>query len=244
MTLSRRTALLAGLSGLVVPALNRDAGAQDAWYPIAGPDGREVQNFRVPVELQTEIMALDNAEQHGIVEIMALDNAVLLGAREADLTLIEVYYSNCSFCRRAAMDVKRITERDRDLAVSLVNAPSLGLPSVQAARVEYAVKQLGGEEKARAFHAASMATRGVFEGRRALALAADLGLDRSQVEEVADRPETGRVIADAVRLANATNLAATPSWLIAGTAVIGWPGRPTMERIVAAVRDCDKPVCA
>lgn len=230
MTLSRRTALLAGLSGLVVPAFNRGAGAQDAWYPIAGPDGREVQNFRVPVELQTEIMALDNA--------------VLLGAREADLTLIEVYDSNCSFCRRAAMDVKRMTERDRDLAVSLVNAPSLGLPSVQAARVEYAVKQLGGEEKARAFHAASMATRGVFDGRRALALAADLGLDRSQVEEVADRPETGRVIADAVRLANATNLAATPSWLIAGTAVIGWPGRPTMERIVAAVRDCDKPVCA
>jgi len=169
---------------------------------------------------------------------------VLLGAREADLTLIEVYDSNCSFCRRAAMDVKRMTERDRDLAVSLVNAPSLGLPSVQAARVEYAVKQLGGEDKARAFHAASMAMRGVFDGRRALALAADLGLDRGQVEEVADRPETGRVIADAVRLANATNLAATPSWLIAGTAVIGWPGRPTMERIVAAVRDCDKPVCA
>ncbi len=230
MTLSRRLALLAGLATVSAPATWQRAAAQDAWYSIAGPDGREVQNFRVPVELQTEIMALDNA--------------VLLGARDADVTLIEVYDSNCSFCRRAANDVKRMTERDGELAVSLVNAPSLGLPSVQAARVEYAVKQLGGEDKARAFHAGSMAMRGVFDGLRALALAADLGLDRKAVEEVADRPETGQVIADAVRLANATNLAATPSWLIAGTAVIGWPGRPTMERIVAAVRDCDKPVCA
>lgn len=229
MSLSRRSALFAGMAGLAVPALPGRAMAQGAWYPIAGADGREVQNFRVPVELQTEIMALDNA--------------VLLGARDADITLIEVYDSNCSFCRRAAGDVKRMTERDRELAVSLVNAPSLGLPSVQAARVEYAVKQLGGEDRARAFHAASMAMRGVFDGLRALALAADLGLDRKAVEEVADRPETGQVVADAVRLANATNLAATPSWLVAGTAVIGWPGRPTMERIVAAVRDCDKPVC-
>jgi protein-disulfide isomerase len=229
MSLSRRSALFAGMACLAVSARASRGFAQGAWYPIAGTDGREVQNFRVPVELQTEIMALDNA--------------VLLGARDADLTLIEVYDSNCSFCRRAASDVKRMTERDRELAVSLVNAPSLGLPSVQAARVEYAVKQLGGEDQARAFHAASMAMRGVFDGLRALTLAADLGLDRKAVEEVADRPETGQVIADAVRLANATNLAATPSWLIAGTAVIGWPGRPTMERIVAAVRDCDKPVC-
>jgi len=225
MFLTRRRAVLAGLAALTGPL-----AAEEGWYPLKDGAGRDIQNFRVPVELQGEIMALDNA--------------FTLGSADADVTLIEVYDSNCSFCRRAAGDVKAMTVADSDLAVSLINAPSLGLPSVQAARVEYAVKQLGGDAKVREFHARSMAVRGVFDGIRALDLASDLGLDRKAVEEAADRPEVGQTIAQAVRLANATNLAATPSWLIAGTAVIGWPGRAVMERIVAAVRDCDKPVCS
>jgi protein-disulfide isomerase len=229
MDLTRRSAalggvvLLAGLSGA------GQLGAQEGWYPLKDEAGRPIQNFRVPIELQTEIMALENA--------------VTFGARQADLTLIEVFDSNCPYCRTAVDDVKRMIARDRELAVTVINAPSLGLPSVLAARVEYAVKILGGTDKARAYHEASMRTRGVLDGRRALELAADMGLDRVKVEEIADRTETGQVVARAVRLANASNLAATPSWLIAGTAVIGWPGRPVMERIVAAVRDCDKPVC-
>lgn len=229
MDLTRRSAalggvvLLAGLSGA------EQLGAQEGWYPLKDEAGRPIQNFRVPIELQTEIMALENA--------------VTFGARQADLTLIEVFDSNCPYCRTAVDDVKRMIARDRELAVTVINAPSLGLPSVLAARVEYAVKILGGTDKARAYHEASMRTRGVLDGRRALELAADMGLDRVKVEEIADRTETGQVVARAVRLANASNLAATPSWLVAGTAVIGWPGRPVMERIVAAVRDCDKPVC-
>lgn len=225
MAVSRRFLLVAGLAALPAPL-----AAEGGWYPLKDAAGRDIQNFRVPVELQGDIMALGNA--------------FTLGSADADVTLIEVYDSNCSFCRRAAADVKAMTAADSDLAVSLINAPSLGLPSVQAARVEFAVKQIGGEAKVREFHARSMAARGVFDGLRALQLAADLGLDRKAVEEVADRPETGQVIVQAVRLANATNLAATPSWLVAGTAVIGWPGRAIMERIVASVRDCDKPVCS
>lgn len=225
MAVSRRFLLVAGLAALPAPL-----AAEGGWYPLKDAAGRDIQNFRVPVELQGDIMALGNA--------------FTLGSADADVTLIEVYDSNCSFCRRAAADVKAMTAADSDLAVSLINAPSLGLPSVQAARVEFAVKQIGGEAKVREFHARSMASRGVFDGLRALQLAADLGLDRKAVEEVADRPETGQVIVQAVRLANATNLAATPSWLVAGTAVIGWPGRAIMERIVASVRDCDKPVCS
>ncbi len=229
MALTRRSAALGGLVALAGIARPGPLTAQEGWYPLKDEAGRPIQNFRVPIELQTEIMALDNA--------------VTFGARQPDLTLIEVIDSNCSYCRAAVGDVKRMVAQDRELAVTVINAPSLGLPSVLAARVEYAVKLLGGAEKARSFHEASMKARGVFDGRRALELATDLGLDRKKVEDLADRRETGQVVAQAVRLANASNLAATPSWLVAGTAIIGWPGRATMERVVASVRDCDKPVC-
>ncbi|MBY0360354.1 MAG: thioredoxin domain-containing protein [Phreatobacter sp.] len=229
MRLTRRLAALSSLAAVAGLAVPRGLRAQEGWYPLKDAAGRPIQNFRLPIELQTEIMALENA--------------VTFGARLADVTIIEVFDSNCPYCRVAARDVTQMMARDRELAVTIINAPSLGLPSVLAARVEYAVKVLGGVDKARAFHEASMRARGLFDGLRALDLAADLGLDRKAVEDLADRPESGRVVAQAVRLANASNLAATPSWLIAGTAVIGWPGRPTMEAIVGSIRDCDKPVC-
>jgi protein-disulfide isomerase len=203
--------------------------AQEPWFPIRGPDGREVQNHRVPIELETEFGELDHA--------------FTIGSPDADVTLVEVYDSNCGYCRRAAAEVKAMVGADADLAVTFINAPSLGLPSVQAARVEYAVKQVGGADKVLAFHEASMAARGVFDGLRALEVAKDIGLDDVKIEDVADRPETGQVLAQASRLANASNLAATPSWLVTGTAIIGWPGRATLEGVIRAIRECDKPVC-
>jgi protein-disulfide isomerase len=223
MLLSRR-ALLASPLLVSAPAL-----AQEPWFPIRGADGREVQNHRVPIELETEFSELDHA--------------FTIGSPDADVTLVEIYDSNCGFCRRAAADVKAMVAADPDLAVTFINAPSLGLPSVQAARVEYAVKQVGGADKVLAFHEASMAARGVFDGLRALETAKDLGLDDNQIEDLADKAETGRVLVQASRLANATNLAATPSWLVSGTAIIGWPGRPTLETVIRAIRQCDKPVC-
>jgi protein-disulfide isomerase len=228
MTLTRRLVLAAGLAAPL--ASTSRLRAQEPWFPIKGPDGRDVMNFRVPVELETEISELDNA--------------FFIGSADADVTLIEVYDSNCGYCKRAADDVKLMVEADPDLAVSFINAPSLGLPSVQAARVEYAVKLVGGADKVRAFHDRSMHARGVFDGPRALEVARDLGLNADEIEQVADKPETGQVMVQAVRLANSTNLSATPSWLVAGVAIIGWPGRPTLEAIVRSVRECDKPVCS
>ncbi|MGL4285340.1 MAG: DsbA family protein [Phreatobacter sp.] len=229
MILTRRRLLVTAALSAAAPTLLSPAAADDAWFPIRGPDGREVSNFRVPVELETEIAELDNGFS--------------IGSDSADITLTEIYDSNCGYCRRAANDVKAMAEADPDLRIRFVNAPSLGLPSFQAARVEYAVKQIGGEAKVRQFFDISMAARGVFDGLRALDAAKDIGLNVDEVETVADKPETGQMLAQAVRLANATNLAATPSWLIAGVAVIGWPGRGTIESAVRAVRECDKPVC-
>lgn len=222
------TATLAA-PALVASAAALPARADDAWFALRGPDGRTVANHRVPVELESEIIDLDNGFS--------------IGSQSPDLTLTEIYDSNCGYCRRAAADVKAMAEADPDLRIRFINAPSLGLPSFQAARVEYAVKKVGGEDKVRAFHDRAMAARGVFDGIRALDVVSDIGLDVDAMEKVADSQEIGDVLGQAVRLANAANLAATPSWLIAGVALIGWPGRGTIESALRAVRECDKPVC-
>lgn len=205
------------------------AGAQGAWYPLEDASGRELTNFRIPVELETELGELDNV--------------FAAGPEDADLTLTEVYDSNCGWCRRAAADIKAIAANDPDLRIRYLNAPSLGIASVQAAKVEYAVKRLGGDEQALAFHHAFMAERGVLDGARALLIASDLGLDLREVEAAADAEQTGAVLREAIRLANATSLSATPSFLIGGVALVGYPGRRTLEAVIRDMRECDRPVC-
>ncbi|MFN3852952.1 MAG: DsbA family protein [Phreatobacter sp.] len=231
MPIRRRALLAAPLVAVAPPLLLQGPAAhgQGAWYPLKDGTGREVPNFRVAVEIETEIQGLANV--------------ISAGSAQPDVILTEVYDSNCGFCRRAAHDVKAMLAADGDLALRLVNAPSLGLPSFQAARVEHAVGLLGGNAKALAFHEASMAARGVFDGLKALELAKDLGLNDEEVEDLADRQETGAAVAAATRMANAANLSATPSWLLAGTAIIGWPGRAVLEQAIVAVRRCDRPVC-
>lgn len=229
MPISRRAVL--AVSALAAPALAAGPAvlAQGAWYPLKDASGREVPNFRVAVEIETDIHALATT--------------ISAGSRTADIILTEVYDANCGYCRRALSEVKAILAADGELGLRLVNAPSLGLPSFQAARVEHAVKLVAGDARALAFHEASMAARGVFDGLRALELAKDLGLDDAEIEDIADRPDTGAAVAAAVRLANAASLSATPSWLLAGTAIVGWPGRAVLEAAIAAVRRCDRPVC-
>ncbi|MEI8144900.1 MAG: DsbA family protein [Alphaproteobacteria bacterium] len=225
MTITRRTLIGASTAMLAgAPAL-----AQESWYPLTSADGREIVNFRVPVELETELSELDNVFSSG--------------SERADVTLIEIFDSNCPWCRRAAADMRALALADIDLRITYVNAPALGLGSFQAAKVEYAVKKVAGAQKCLSFHHAFMSLRGPLDGVRALGIAKDMGLNAAEIEEIADDPATGAVIRDAARLARALNLAATPSWLIAGTAIIGYPGRPALEAIVRDVRQCDKPVC-
>jgi hypothetical protein len=46
-----------------------------------------------------------------------------------------------------------------------------------------------------------------------------------------------------VRLGNALGLAATPSFVVKDVAILGYPGRKTLESIVQSVRRCGNVVC-
>ena len=223
--MSRRTALL-GATGL---ALSSQAQAQGAWYPVKGMDGRDVVNFRIPVEIEGQIETLPQV--------------FLAGSSTPDVTLTEVYDLNCPWCRRAAADLRAMVKEDEDLKIRYVNAPALGIASFQAAKVEYAVRRIGGNEKALAFHHAFMSQRGTLDGLKGLEVAKDLGFDPKQVEAEADSEDAIITMKRAVKLAGDLNLSATPSWLISGIAIVGYPGSASLRKVVASVRKCDRPVC-
>lgn len=206
------------------------AFAQDGgWYPITGEDGKPVTNYRVPVELESEVEKLPGV--------------VVIGNPKGDVTLAEFYDLNCPFCRKAAADIEAMLKADDELRVVLVPFPVLGVPSIQAGRVELVLAMTATAEKFRAFHNKIYAGRGTVDGTRALAVAKDLGFDQTRILQAADADEITHAMVSHVKLGNALGLQATPAYIVKGIAVLGHPGRKALEEIVASIRKCDKPHC-
>ncbi|MGA8158195.1 MAG: thioredoxin domain-containing protein, partial [Rhodoplanes sp.] len=113
------TAAIALLSPAGAPAQN-----ENSWYPLKADDGSNVVNYRVPVELESRIEALPGV--------------VIVGNPRGDVTLVEFYDLNCPFCRKAARDIASLVKSDDELKLVLVPFPVLGVPSIQAGRVELA----------------------------------------------------------------------------------------------------------
>jgi protein-disulfide isomerase len=205
------------------------ARAQTPSYSIIGQDGTPVMNHIVPVETGDQIRRLPAA--------------VSVGNPTGDVTIYEFYDLNCPYCRKAAGDLRAMLAADKQLNVVLVPFPVLGIPSIQAGRVEFALARLASPLKFYLFHQKIFSGRGVVDGERALAAAQELGFAREKVLMLADTEPITEAMKAHVRLGNTLQMAATPSLVVQDVAIIGYPGRAAMEKIVQSVRRCRKAAC-
>jgi protein-disulfide isomerase len=198
-------------------------------YPITGMDGTPVLNHVVPP---------------GTGEtIRKLPAVVSVGNPKGDVTVYEFYDLNCPYCRKAATDLRAMLATDKQLNVVLVPFPVLGIPSIQAGRVEFALATMASPLKFSLFHQKAFSGRGVVDGERALAIAQELGFAREKILEVANTDAITEAMKAHVRLGDVLQAQATPSLVVGDVAIIGYPGRASLEKIVASVRKCGKAAC-
>lgn len=227
MTYSR-PAILAAVLAALLPAA---ASAQNLKYDfrIAGPDGSPVANHRIAPEQAAAVAKLPGA--------------VTVGNPQGDVTLVEFYDLNCPYCRRASADVDALIKSDGKLKVVLVPFPVLGIPSIQAGRVELAVRKLASPQTFYAFHRKIYEGRGVIDGERALAVARELKIDQEKILSVANEDSITETMKAHVRLGNALNLVATPSYVIGNVAIVGHPGAKSLRAAIDAMRKCGQVAC-
>jgi protein-disulfide isomerase len=205
------------------------APAQRASYPIIGADGTPVINHVVPTSTGADVAKLPDV--------------VGVGNPKGDVTIYEFYDLNCPYCRKAADDLRAMLAADKQLNLVLVPFPVLGIPSIQAGRVEFALAQLGTPAQFYQFHQKMFSGRGVVDGERALAGAKELGFDLPKLLEIANADSVTEAMKAHVRLGDSLKMEATPSLVVQDVAIIGYPGRTAMEKIVASVRKCRKASC-
>ena len=223
--------MLARLAALMfsVLALLPVARAEDNAYPINGEDGTPVLNHKVP--------------EDALAVLQKLPRAVVIGDPKGDVTLVEFYDLNCPFCRKASADVRELMAQDKKLKVVLVPFPVLGIPSIQAGRVEFALAKMVTPQQFYVFHQKIFGGRGVVDGERALAVAAELGLDPAKLTKAANDDSIVVAMKAHVGAGDALDLQATPSFVIGDIAIVGYPGRAELEKAVRSARACGKAAC-
>ena len=81
------------------------------------------------------------------------------------------------------------------------------------------------------------------DGARALAVVKDLGVDQGKIVAVANATRITDAMKAHARLGAELKLVATPSYVIAGAAILGHPGLKSLRKVVRAVRACGKVAC-
>jgi protein-disulfide isomerase len=166
---------------------------------------------------------------------------VVLGNPKGDVTLVEFFDYNCTYCRRAHADMKKLIDEDKNLRIVLKEFPVLGPSSVEAAQVGAAVNLIAPERYGE-FHDALISDRGQVNGERALAVAGDLGLDTAKIKEEMASDEVKATISEVYDLANKLSLTGTPSYVTAKEVVVGAVGYDSLKEKIAALR-CTQPNC-
>ncbi|GGH19889.1 hypothetical protein GCM10007036_23090 [Alsobacter metallidurans] len=228
MILDRRSflvgATLAAIPGLVA------AQGQNQWLKLKGDEGQPVGNARLPVEL--------------VSQIDATPGRITLGSSSPDVVLAEFYDYNCPWCRKAAQDIGALVETDADLRVLLIGNPILSPASKDAAAVEAAVQNLAGDEVAGRFHQRMFAEAGRADRAKAVRIGAETsGKAAADLDRLAASPQAKAQVDGQLRLAANLGFIATPTFVLGGLGVFGYPGPRTTSQMIAALRKCGEVGC-
>ena len=162
---------------------------------------------------------------------------VPLGNPKGDVTLVEFVDYNCMPCRRALPLLLDLIKADSGLKIFLIHFPMLGVGSIEAARIAIALQmQEPGADKYPAFHEKLLAGPGPANKARALAVAAELGIDAAHLEADAARPEVDAALEEAKRLVRALGLRGIPSYVVGDNVINATPDAGIFKTRISVAR--------
>ena len=204
---------------------------------------QEVMNELEKRQAQAEAEKHRAAVAENSAAIFSSPRQVTLGNPQGDVTVVEFFDYNCSYCKRAMNDMLELLKNDGKLKFVLKEFPVLGDGSVQAAQVAAAVRmQDKTGKKYLEFHQKLLSGRGQADKARALAAAKEVGLDVAKIEKDMASDEVKATIEESFKLAEALGLNGTPSYVVGKDVVIGAVGLNTLKEKVNAAR-CGKATC-
>ncbi|MBA2125862.1 disulfide bond formation protein DsbA [Hyphomicrobium methylovorum] len=157
------------------------------------------------------------------------------GDPNGDITIVEFFDYNCSYCKKGMSDVQKLIETDKRVRVVFKELPVLSKGSEEASKVALAARRQG---KYWDFHQAMFAHKGIANEASALAIAERIGLDMQRLKQ----DMASDMIADEIRvsklLSDKLNVVGTPHFLVGDKSLAGASNdlHGQLETLVADLR--------
>ena len=211
-------------------------------YLLANPSILEQMSVALTAERRAE-----EAEQNRIA-ISAIrddiyndpDHAVV-GNPDGDVTLVELFDYNCSYCRTAVADMAGLISEDPNLKVVFKEFPILSQGSVDAARVAVAATRAGVDYWD--FHMTLFTGRGQVTKEAALDAVEELGLDRDAIAADAESDAVSAILQKSYDIAQILSINGTPAYIIGDEVISGAIGYDSLKQRIDNMRACGKTVC-
>lgn len=235
------------------PVISADAASAAAVDPAAldtliGSLATNADNFdRMTAKLdEVKAAAIRRAQKAALAanadQIYDGEGNVVLGNPDGDVTLVELFDYNCSYCRAAVPDMAALIADDPNLKIILKDFPILSDGSLDAARVAILV----GRDPAINywdFHQKLFSSRGQVGANEALTAAADVGGDRVALMVNMNAADLNDIIQNNFDLATALGVNGTPTYIIGDEIVQGAVGVEALKAKIANLRACDSTIC-
>lgn len=166
---------------------------------------------------------------------------IVLGNPDGDVTLVEFFDYNCTYCRQVVPDVLELIAEDPGLRVILKEYPILSAGSLEAARVGLVVNRHDVDYAL--YHAALMSARGNVGAADAVAAAVALGLNRMDVGLAMESSVTTSAIERNLALGRQLGVTGTPSFILGNEVIPGMQRKADLAVRIANVRACGATVC-
>jgi protein-disulfide isomerase len=171
----------------------------------------------------------------------AADN-VVLGNPKGDVTLVEMFDYNCTYCRGALPDLAQLMTDDHNLRVILKQFPILSSGSVDAARVALLVAKDPKIDYWQ-FHQKLFAERGEVGAAQALDVAASLGGNRVELMLDMNAKAPNDVLQANYDLAKSLNATGTPTYILGDEMIPGAMPIDQLKQKIANLRTCGSTEC-
>ena len=161
------------------------------------------------------------------------ENAPVLGNPDGQVTIVEFYDYNCSYCRRAFEAVRDVIGENDNVRLVMREFPVLGPGSDYAARASLAsIKQGKYQEFHWALMDGSIAAYSIQE-EGVLKVAESVGLDIEQLKRDMGDPSIDEHINRTREFAQALGFNGTPAFIIADELVPGFVDKSVIDQIIA-----------
>ncbi len=153
------------------------------------------------------------------------------GKKLSNKIIVEFFDYNCSYCRRAHQDLKKIVSEDKNIKVIYKNYPILSENSIKLAKYALIISEID-KKKFVKFHNLILTNKGMINDNILTSILKKLNIDKNYVENKINDEEINQKLKNDIDLARNLGLRGTPAFIISDEIFFGYIDKDDMVSIL------------